>query len=133
MANWQQLKQYVHSNYVVSQDLDHTLKLEFANEGGRSQLVFLTYEALMGGSEGWVNVESPVGRTSEVDLRAALIAAGKLVCGGLGAAMADPEVLVLRHAVPLENLDINEFERPFKLLTATADKLELELTGEDNF
>lgn len=133
MANWQQVKQYIQENYVVSQELDHTLKLEFSNDAGRTQLVFLTYEALMGGSEGWLNIESPVGRTEEIDLRAVLAEAGKLVCGGLGAWAHDPQVLVMRHAVPLENLDTNELESPMKLVTATADKLEQQFTSEDRY
>jgi hypothetical protein len=129
MASWQQLKQYIYEKYTVSQDIEVGVKLEFAGENGRSQLVFVTHQQLMDGNEDWVVVESPVGRIDQVDLPLALSQAGKLVCGGLGVAFVDPELLVLRHAVPLENLDVNEFERPFHLLMGTADEFELHLTG----
>lgn len=133
MASWQQLKQFVHENYVVSQDLDQALKLEFAGDNGRTQLVFISYYGLMNGSEGWVTIESPVGNTAEVDLPQALKGAGGVVCGGLGTWHPDPKILVLKHAVPLENMDLNEFQRPMQLLAGTADKLEQELTGEDRY
>lgn len=129
MASWQQLKQHIYEKYVVSQDIEVGLKLEFTGPEGRSQLVFVTHQRLMDGTEDWVTIESPVGRVDQVDVRRALVEAGKLVCGGLGAALADPNILVLRHAVPLENLDLNEFERPFQLLIGTADAFEFELTG----
>ncbi len=129
MASWQQLKQYVYEKYVVSQDVEVGLKLEFVGSDNRSQLVFITHQQLMDGAEDWVTIESPVARIGEIDIERALVEAGKLVCGGLGAALADPTILVLRHAVPLENLDINEFERPLQLVIGTADAFELELTG----
>lgn len=129
MASWQQLKQYIYEKYVVSQDIEVGLKLEFTGPEDRSQLVFVTHQRLMDGTEDWVTIESPVGRVDQVDVRRALVEAGKLVCGGLGAALADPDILVLRHAVPLQNLDLNEFERPFQLLIGTADEFEFELTG----
>src|SRR4051794_18962504 len=106
MASWQQLKQFVHSNYTVSQDFDSGLKLEFLGDNKRTQLVFLGYEALLNGGEGWVTIESPIGKISEIDLQAAVVAAGGIVCGGVGAWTADTNVLMLRHAVPLENMDV---------------------------
>jgi hypothetical protein len=129
MATWQQLKQYVYEKYVVSDDIAVGLKLEFEGLGNRTQLVFITHQQLMEGAEDWVTIESPVGRMEQVDIDRALVEAGKLVCGGLGAALADPTILVLRHAVPLENLDLNEFERPLQLVIGTADAFEFELTG----
>jgi hypothetical protein len=42
-------------------------------------------------------------------------------------------VLTIRHAVPLANLNINEFERPLSLVTNTADQLERQLTGADEY
>jgi hypothetical protein len=133
MASWEQLKQFVHSNYVVSQDLESALKLEFRGDNGRTQLVFIGYEALMNGSEGWVTIESPIGKISEIDLKAAVVSAGEVVCGGVGAWSADTDLLMLRHALPLENMDVNEFERPMQLVTGTADRIENSLTGEDRF
>ena len=40
--------------------------------------------------------------------------------------------VTLRHAVPLANVDANEFEVPMKLVLHSADVLERKLTGADN-
>jgi hypothetical protein len=133
LANWEQLKQYVHSNYVVSQDVGQGLKLEFVGDNGRTQLVFLTYFSLNNGTEGWVTIESPIGKTAEVDLARALASAGGVICGGLALWDADEQLVMMKHAVPLENLDANELQRPMQLVATSADKIEQELTGEDRF
>jgi hypothetical protein len=39
--------------------------------------------------------------------------------------------LIYRHAVPLANLDVNEFERPLELVTLAADRLEHSISGGD--
>lgn len=133
MANWEQLKKFVHDNYVVSNDVGEGLKLEFISDEGRTQLMFITYFSLNNHGEGWVTLESPVGKTSEIDLTRALAGAGGVVCGGLALWDADPTLVMMKHAVPLENLDSNELVRPMQLLAGSADRLEKELTGEDRF
>jgi len=133
LANWEQLKKFIGDNYVVSSDVGNGLKLEFIGDGGRTQLMFITYFSLNNGSEGWVTLESPVGKTAEIDLTRALGGAGGVVCGGLALWDADPTLVMMKHAVPLENLDANELVRPMQLLAISADKLEQELTGEDRF
>ncbi|MDQ3725793.1 MAG: hypothetical protein M3335_07900 [Actinomycetota bacterium] len=133
MANWEQLKKFVHDNYVVSHDVGKALKLEFIGDGGRTQLMFITYFSLNNGGEGWVTLESPVGKMSEIDLTRALAGAGGVICGGLALWDADPTLVMMKHAVPLENLDINELVRPMQLLAGSADQLEQQLTGEDRF
>lgn len=133
LANWEQLKKFVHDNYVVSDDVGQGLKLEFVDDAGRSQLMFISYFSLNNGSEGWVTLESPVGKTTEIDLTRALAGAGGIVCGGLALWDADPTLVMMKHAVPLENLDANELVRPMHLLAGAADRLEHDLTGEDRF
>jgi hypothetical protein len=67
---------------------------------------------------------------SSVNLRAAVEATEKIVCGGIGSL---GELVTVRHSVPLLNLDINEFERPLHPVTTTADRLEQQLQGGDQF
>lgn len=52
------------------------------------------------------------------------------VCGGIGTA---GELVTVRHAAPLLNLDINELERPLLLVMTTADRLERQFQGGDTF
>lgn len=129
MANWEQLRQYVRSNYKISEELAEAISMVFELPGGRTQLVFITHYSLMDGQEDWVVIESPFGERGQVDLSAAVAAAGNMVCGGVG--LYQGRYFTLRHAVPLENLDLNEFERPLRLIITSADSLESKLTGLD--
>jgi hypothetical protein len=131
MASWEQLRQYTRSTYQISEELPEAFTMVFEVRGGRTQLVFITHYTLMDDQEDWVVIESPFGEIGMVDLSAAVTAAGKIVCGGVG--LYQGRYLVLRHAVPLENLDVNEFERPLRLITTSADILEAQLTGRDEF
>lgn len=130
MASWTELTDYVRSNYKIADERPNMLKMIFKTGGLRSQLVFLTRQALMDGVEEWVQIESPFADADKVDLRRALQQVGETVCGGAGMV---GDVVTIRHAVPLVNLDINEFERPLGLVTTTADRLERELVGGDEF
>ncbi|MGA8745933.1 MAG: hypothetical protein WB507_08715 [Solirubrobacterales bacterium] len=132
MASWPQLKQYIEDNYVVRRDVGEGLQLEFGSdqEDGRTQMVFVTHLQREGG-EDWVSIESPVGKADEIDLARALAAAGDVVCGGLASWAVDPTLLVMKHGIPIGNLDSNEFEVPIQFLAGTADRLEKMLTGED--
>jgi hypothetical protein len=130
MASWIELKDYVRANYKIADEQPNMVKMIFQTGGLRSQLVLLVRQALMDGAEEWVRIESPFGEADKVDLRRALQQVGETVCGGAGMV---GDVLTIRHAVPLINLDINEFERPLHLVTSTADRLERELVGGDAF
>ena len=131
VATWQDVKDYITSNYEISQDIGRGLKLEFRYAGGRSQMVFVTHFVLENGREDWVIVESPFGEFGKVDLGKALNAVADMVCGGMGLMMG--RYVTLRDAVPLENLDVNELERPLHLVMSSADELEAALTGRDEF
>ena len=130
MATWPELKDYVRSHYKVADEQSDLLKMIFNTEGLRSQVVLLARQSLMQGTEDWVLIESPIGEASKMDLRLALEKVGQTVCGGAGLIGS---LVTIRHAVPLANLDINEFERPMELITTTADRLEKQLVGGDDF
>lgn len=130
MATWMDLASYVRSNYKIGMEEPGKIGLTFETGDLRSQMVFLWHLALADGTEDWVQIESPVGRLADVNLLSALSETGSMVCGGLA---AFDDLLTFRHAVPLLNLNINEFERPLLLVTTTADRLERVLTGRDNY
>lgn len=130
MTTWQELTGYVRDNYKIADERPEMMKIIFETEGLRSQIVLLTRQVLMDGSEEWLQIMSPFADVQTVDLKKALTEVGNVVCGG--AALID-NLLVIRHAVPLLNLNINEFERPLLLVTVTADRLERELVGGDKY
>lgn len=132
MATWDELTGAVRANFKIANEEPNMLMMLFETGDDRSQSVILARQTLMDGEEEWIQIMSPVADLSstEVDFQAALQVAGEIVCGGL--ALVGP-LLVIRHAVPLENLDINEFMRPLMLVTSTADELEQALVGSDTF
>lgn len=130
MATWQDLVRYVKANYKIADESPTSLKLVFETGNLRSQVVMLWFAALAGGTEEWLQIESPFAEVDKVDLTRALEEVGHIVCGGLALI---GNVLTIRHAMPLANLDINEFERPLALVTNTADQLEQQLSDQDQY
>lgn len=130
MTTWSDLVSYVHNNYKVADERSDMIKLIFETEGLRSQVVLLWHLTLANGNEEWVQIESPFGELDSLDLTAAVKAVGNTVCGGMA---VYGNFVTFRHSLPLDNLNINEFESPLALVTTTADQLEKSLTGGDKF
>jgi hypothetical protein len=120
----------VHSNYKIADERPNLIKLIFDTGDLRSQIVLLTRETLMDGEEEWVTISSPVAALGSLNLEEFLREVGDIVCGG---AALEGDVLVIKHAAPLVNLDVNEFERPLRLVTMTADALEKKFVGSDKY
>ena len=130
MATWSELTEYVRTRYKISEEKTDSVKLIFDLGNLRSQVVFMWRMSLLDGTEEWVQIESPFGRLGSVDLYGAIHTMRETVCGGIGA-MGD--IVTVRHAAPLLNLDINELERPLLLVMTTADRLERQFQGGDTF
>lgn len=130
MPTWQDLTSYVRSNYRIADEQPNLIKLIFETGDLRSQIVLLVRETLMDGEEEWVTISSPVAALGSLNLEEFLREVGGVVCGG---AALEGDVLIIKHAAPLMNLDINEFERPLRLVTMTADALEKKFVGSDTY
>jgi len=130
MATWGDVVTYVRSTYKIADEKPDAIKLVFEVGGLRTQVVMLWHLTLAGGSDEWVQIESPIGPIASVDLRRALETVGDTVCGGLGKL---GDLVTFRHAVPLDNININELEVPLALVTSTADDLERKLVGGDQY
>lgn len=130
MTTWNDLVGYVKGNYKIADERPDMLKLIFETGSLRSQVVILWHMTLANSSEEWVQIESPFGELGSLDLTAALQAVGNTVCGGMA---LFGNLVTFRHSLPLDNLNINEFESPLALVTTTADQLEKQLTGSDKF
>ncbi|WP_018331803.1 hypothetical protein [Actinomycetospora chiangmaiensis] len=129
MASWDDLVLWVRVRYeVMAQDADSlTFRLPTAED--RDQLVYVRHRGQVDGHD-WMQIESPVAKLDRIDVRRLLELAESAVVGG---AVAVDGIAVFRHAAPLEDLSFAEFEAPFRLVTETADRLEQQLTGTDDF
>jgi hypothetical protein len=97
---------------------------------GRTQTVVVARE-IFDQREEWVQIASPFALAHEVDLRAVLAEVGNSTVVG-GVAIVG-EYVVLRHSLPLINLDLNEFVDPLVLVTGSAEMLERQFVGGDDF
>jgi hypothetical protein len=129
VASWDDLVLWVRVRYeVMAQDAD-SLTFRLPTTEGRDQLVYVRYRGAVEGHD-WMQIESPVARLDDIDVRKLLELAESAVVGG---AVAVDGTAVFRHSAPLSDLTFAEFEAPFRLVTATADDLERRLTGTDRF
>jgi hypothetical protein len=134
MATWSDLTEYVRREFEVIRDVPDELRIlmryrvEDAPE--RVQMIVLAREVL-DGKEDWVQIATPIASFKDVDVRAVLEEIGSAVV--VGAACIMGEHLVLRHSLPLINLDINEFLDPLELVALQGDELEERFTGRDDY
>ncbi len=136
MASWGDLADYVRAEYDVISDEDEELRVLFTfgdeeeGDDDRTQVVIIVREVLDKMHE-WVQIASPCGLAKDVDLHAVLTEVGNsTVACGL-AIMG--EHVVVRHSLPLKDLDIHEFTDPLALLAGTADMLEEQYWGGDGY
>lgn len=131
MATWSDLKAYIHNNYKIADERDDMIKLIFETQNLRSQVVIIWRLTLAANGAEWIQIESPFGELGKVDLAGAVRVVGNTVVGGLS--LAGDTLVTFRHSVPLSDLSISEFEQPLHLVIGTADRLEQQFTGGDQF
>lgn len=130
MATWGDLVAFVRTEYRVTRVEQDEIRIEVEFEDERRQVVVI-YREVLDQREEWVQIASPCGRSAEVNLMALLTELGHTaVCGG---AVIMGDHVAIRHSLPLENLDINEFVDPLALVAGVADELEEKFTGGDGY
>lgn len=135
VATWRDLATFIRQEYRVVRDEPDEIRIRLvfgADEDteGRAQVVVIAHE-IFDKKEDWVQIATPFARVDEVDLRAVLEEIGDTIV--VGAAVIMGEHIALRHSLPLINLDINEFVDPLELVAGSAELLEQQLTGRDDY
>ena len=125
---------FIRRQYDVIRDEPDEMRIEvrFGDDDGiqRTQMVVIAREVL-DRREDWIQIASPFARVDQVDVTRVLEEIGNTTIVG-GAVIMGP-YLVLRHSLPLVNLDINEFTDPLELVTLAAEDLEEMFTGRDDY
>jgi hypothetical protein len=130
MASWVDLVTFIRTEYRVSRVEPDEIRIEVEFEDERRQAV-VVYREVLDQREEWVQIASPCGKAAEVNLLALLTEIGATaVVGGL---VIMGEYVAVRHSLPLETLDINEFVDPLALVAGVADELEEKFTGGDGY
>ncbi|GAA4524494.1 hypothetical protein [Amycolatopsis samaneae] len=136
MAEWRDLVTFIRQSYRVVRDEpdEIRIRLVFGSDDpdteNRAQIVVIAHE-IFDRKEDWVQIATPFARADEVDLLSVLTEIGETIV--VGGAVVMGEHLVLRHSLPLINLDINEFIDPLELVAGSAELLEQQFTGRDDY
>jgi hypothetical protein len=136
VADWGDLVAYIRHSYdVVQYKPDEVrIRVSFAEDDedilGRRQIMVVAHE-ILDRKEDWVQIATPFARIEQVDLREVLTEVGNTIIVGGIVLMGD--YVVLRHSLPLINLDINEFTDPLQLVASGAEELERRFTGRDDY
>ena len=131
MATWKELRNHIRSNYKLVDDSAEDIVSMAFNLKDRSQLIFVGLEEDPAGGQ-WAQISTVVGELPQVDLKAACHAAARMGIGGIILREGMNQVF-LSHSLPLENVDINEFEDPVNILCIAGDIMEREFTGKDTY
>jgi hypothetical protein len=136
LADWGDLVAYIRHSYdVIRYEPDEVrIRVSFLKDeediAGRRQIMVVAHE-ILDQKEDWVQIATPFARIEQVDLREVLTEVGNTIVVGGVALMGD--YVVLRHSLPLVNLDINEFTDPLDLVASAAEQLERRFTGRDDY
>lgn len=127
MADWEALRTFVTDTYVVAKEGDGLIEMVFTLGGDRSQLVLVARSTAGDGTD-FATIASPVGNVDEYHLPALLREASEYVVGGV---VAYGNRVMVRHAVPLADLDASEFDVPLRHVIRAADAIEAKFLGTD--
>lgn len=122
MATWQEVKDFIRSNYVVSSEEGSLMVLQFETDRGRSQLIFV------GGIENAselssVRFFSPFARVDQISpAQFAQLASGSVFGLAESAGMYG-----FVHNSFLADLDASEINVPMVAVTMNADQVERQL------
>jgi hypothetical protein len=136
VADWGDLVAYIRHSYdVIQYKPDEVrIRVSFAEDEedilGRRQIMVVAHE-ILDRREDWVQIATPFARVEQVNLHEVLTEVGDTIVVGGVVLMGD--YVVLRHSLPLINLDINEFTDPLQLVASAAEELERRFTGRDDY
>jgi hypothetical protein len=146
MARWADLVQFIRRNYEVVRLAPEEIRIRIhfgdqdVDDDGRAQIVIISRDLLdttqpaladENGKSEWAQIVTPFAKVGQVDLEWVLSDLGDRTVVGGAAVMG--EYLVLRHTVPLANLDLNEFVSPLELVAGSGEWLEKRFTGRDDY
>jgi hypothetical protein len=129
MATWNDLRQYIHSQYQVFDEAPDVIRLIFNLGNGRTQNVLVSGK--QAGAFEYFVIWTPICHESQISARDALVRNATMSIGALG--LVPDGTVILRYSAPLKDLDVDEFNVPLQGLTMAGDMLEQEFSGADRF
>jgi hypothetical protein len=129
MPSWNEIKDYVQSKYTLNVDAPTHFSLVFGYDDDRSQQIGV--RNFHSGDEEWIEFRTFVCAEADLNPRVALRKNEDILVGAL--ALDKDGDYCLIHNARLATLDLTEFEYPLHALAHSADLLEEEHSGQDDF
>jgi hypothetical protein len=129
MATWNDLRQYIFSNYQVTQEAPGVIRLIFNLGNGRTQNVLVSGK--QAGAFEYFVIWTPICHESQISARDAMVRNATMSIGALG--LVPDGTVILRWSAPLKDLDPDEFDVPLQGLAIAGDMLEQEFSGADRY
>ncbi len=129
MASWRKVKSIIEETFDIEDDGD-SVKIQFSFNDGRVHQVFVT---LAGNDQigEWAHVSAPIGEIDDIDVEEAIKLSSDLL---VGAVSCQGDIVILRHAVRMEDLQDDDILMAINAVVGSADQMEKELTdGEDDY
>lgn len=132
MPTWGEVQNYVRSKYKLAQDHDEHFSMDWAYDNGRLQRI--NVRRFTAFNEEWIEWTSAACKKGEMHPEVALRKNGNFAVGALflGGPPGD-ELYIFRYSVPLDTMDLEEFELPLHVVASTADQIEAEFSAGDQF
>lgn len=135
MPTWPEIQGYARSKYKLSRDHDDHFALIFAygdDPSGRAQEVHVrSFNAF---NKEWLEFASACCAAHEMSPTVALTKNVQFAVGALALdGPPESQVYVFRYTVPLDTMDLDEFELPLHVVASTADQLESQFAASDKF
>jgi len=129
MATWREFENYLSSSYKFEKLSSNCIKMGFRFDDGRTQLIFMEGLALDDQENAVVAFSSPFARVDQLTPQQLV---NCMADNGFLGVVMDSDMYMLRHVVPLANLDASEIEWPLRFVTEMADEIEKSLgLGDD--
>ena len=129
MATWDDVRSYVRSKWPITGETEGFVAIEFSTGDGRTQMTGI--RLLQGGTEPRIRLESQFAWEGELDPVAALKLNGALPLGAI--AIDEDERLLYAYSMMLGTLDLDSIDVALRTIAVYGDKLEQQLSADDEY
>jgi len=128
MLTWAEIQEHARKKYKLAEDHEDSFKLVWRYDNERLQQILVNCYAALG--QAWCNFTSPACRRTECSPEVAL---ERSLSFAVGSICLDQDIYVVRYSLPMTALEIDTFDLLLGVIASTADQLEEELSGGDDF
>ncbi|MEZ4449351.1 MAG: hypothetical protein R3B09_07725 [Nannocystaceae bacterium] len=128
MPTWLEVQEYARTRYRLAEDFEAGFKVIWRYDNDRSQQIVVSRARALGRE--WCRFASPACRSGQLPAEVALRRSAAFPVGSL---ILDGDIYVVVHSLLLVTMHFEEFDLLLNLVASTADQIEAEFAGVDQF